>query len=346
MVGAYESLAAALDRLPNRFPGTPSRIELDLLKQFFTPEEADLAGRLSGEMTAVEVIASQNNLDVETTWDLLNKMLDRGLVWADQSEGIQRFRLAAFIVGIYENQNLDQTTAHLFEQYMAGGGAKGILGSEPAIQRVIPAQGAVKSEWILPYDDIRSILEGMKMFQVRDCICRVERQLAGHPCHFPTRMCLSFTQFEYSPGPDNISKEEALEILDRSEEIGLVHTVSNFAEGFNYVCNCCGCCCGILRGITDWGIENSVAQANFYAVIDAHLCRGCGTCIERCQVKAIVEQGDVSVVDRKRCIGCGLCVTGCPNDAARLERKPEAETIAPPIDFPAWERQRLDHDKC
>lgn len=341
MTEEYENLAAALDRLANRFPGTPSGTEIELLKQFFTLEEAALAGRLGGDMAAVEVIASRAELEVEATRDLLNQMAGRGLVWMDDSEGIQRFRLAPFVVGIYESQNLDHTSAHLFDQYMAGGGAKGILGSEPAIHRVIPAQAAIKSEWILPYDDIRAILEKMRMFRVGDCICRIERKLAGHTCQFPTRMCLSFSPVEYPPGPLNISKMEALEILDRSEEIGLVHTVSNVAEGISYVCNCCGCCCGILRGITDWGIENSVAQANFYAVIDPQSCNGCGNCVERCQVKAIAEKDGVSVVDRKRCIGCGLCVTGCPDGVARLERKPEAEIVMPPLDFHAWEQQRL-----
>jgi ferredoxin len=51
----------------------------------------------------------------------------------------------------------------------------------------------------------------------------------------------------------------------------------------------------------------------------------------------------VAVVDRQRCIGCGLCVTGCPNDVARLQRRPDAEAVVPPLDFAAWERERLVH---
>ena len=72
-----------------------------------------------------------------------------------------------------------------------------------------------------------------------------------------------------------------------TEQVGLVHTVSNVTEGVGYVCNCCGCCCGILRGITEWGIADSVAYANYYAVIEPEFCADCGTCIERCQVGAI-----------------------------------------------------------
>ena len=56
---------------------------------------------------------------------------------------------------------------------------------------------------------------------------------------------------------------QALAALDEAERVGLVHTVSNVASGIGYVCNCCGCCCGLLRGINDWGVEHSVAQANY-----------------------------------------------------------------------------------
>ena len=84
-----------------------------------------------------------------------------------------------------------------------------------------------------------------------------------------------------------------------------------------------------------------MARAGYYAVIDPDECLGCGTCIERCQVHAIAEQDGISVVDRERCIGCGLCVTGCPNDVARLQRRPEAEIVHPVVDFAAWEHERL-----
>ena len=49
----------------------------------------------------------------------------------------------------------------------------------------------------------------------------------------------------------------------------------------------------------------------------------------------------VSIVDRERCIGCGLCATECPNDVAKLQRKPDAEIVHPPADYASWEHQRL-----
>ena len=89
------------------------------------------------------------------------------------------------------------------------------------------------------------------------------------------------------------------------------------------------------------GLAGSVAKANYCAVIDRDACAGCGTCIERCQVHAILDDDGVSVVDRDRCIGCGLCVNGCPDDVPRLLRRPDAEEIHPPADFAAWEQERL-----
>jgi len=268
-------------------------------------------------------------------------MADKELVWAYEEEGGQVFRLAPFIVGIYEASDMDHELAHLVETYLSNGGAKGIMGPQPALHRVVPAHKALKSERILPYDDVKAILEQSKSFALRDCICREERKLVGHECRFPMRTCLSFSENESPPHKSSISKEEALAFLDEAEELGLVHTVRNVTKGIGYVCNCCGCCCGVMRGITDWGIENSVASSNYFGRIDPEECTGCGTCVDRCQVRAIREENGVSVVNRSKCIGCGLCVTGCPNGAAKLERKSDAESIMPPVDFATWERDRL-----
>jgi electron transport complex protein RnfB len=339
----YEQLADALDRLPNGFPRTPSNLEIAILKKICSPEEASLAGQLGGKMEPLNVIAERVGLSVKEARTQLMKMVKRGFVWFDKQTGKPCFRLAPFIVGIYEAQleSMDHELAHLIEEYMAEGGATGIMKPQPALQRVIPAKGAVKSEWILPYDDVRSVLLAAKSFRANDCICRVQQDYLGRQCNFPIDVCLTFSSVERTATPQDISREEALALLDQVEEIGLVHSVSNVAEGIGYVCNCCGCCCGILRGITEYGIENSVAYANYYAIINPDECVGCGVCIERCQVDAISEQDGIAVVDRQRCIGCGLCVTGCPNDVARLQRKPDDEIVHPPKNFATWEHERL-----
>lgn len=341
----YEQLADALDRLPNGFPRTPGRLEIQILKKIFAPEEASLAARLSGRMEPADEIARRLGLPGDETRTRLLQMARRGLVWFDKKEAGGRFRLAPFVVGIYEAQldSLDEELARLVEDYLADGGAAGIMKPQPALHRVVPAQGALRAEWVLPYDDVRAILESAKVFTVRGCICRAQKAHMGQQCDYPMNMCLSFSGRERPPRDGDISREEALAILERSEEVGLVHTVSNVIEGVGYVCNCCGCCCALLRGITEWGISDAVAYAAYYAEVDPELCAGCGTCEARCQVRAITTSDGLSVVDRPRCIGCGLCVTGCTTEAASLRRRPEAEIIRPPADFAAWEQERLQN---
>lgn len=339
----YEELAEALNKLPNGFPRTSSNVEIRILKKIFSPEEASIASQLGRSAESAESLAQRIGLSTENAEEKLKNMAKRGLLWHGKVDGKPSFRLAPFIVGIYESQleDMDHELAHMVEEYLASGGAVGIMKPYPPLHRVVPAQKAVKSEWILPYDDVKAILLSSESFGLRDCICRVQQDHIGRRCDFPLRTCLFFSSAETPPHKYTISKEEALAALDKAEEIGLVHTVSNVMKGVGYVCNCCGCCCGILRGITDWGIENSVAYANYCAVIDRNECLNCGICRKRCQVRAISEKDGASVVNREKCIGCGLCTTGCPNGAARLEKKPDSEIVTPPADFETWERERL-----
>lgn len=335
----YSALADALNKLPNAFPRTESGIELVLLRKIFTEEEAWLAGQMTIQAEPVSGIAERVGLTVEETTKRLDKLSNKGAVWGRGGH----FRLAPFVVGIYEAQvwSMDHEMAHLMEDYMDEGGAE-FMRFQPAIHRVVPAQGSVKTDWILPYDDVKKVIMANKSFRVRDCICRVQQDLLEErKCDLPLKVCLNFTPFERPPSDRDITKEEALKMLDDTEKAGLVHCVTNIEEGFYYVCNCCGCCCGILRGITEFGIEKSVAAANYFSVIDPETCTGCGLCIKRCQMKAIKVDEGIAVVDKEKCIGCGLCVTSCAFEAVRMQLKPEEDIIHPPKNFGIWEQDRL-----
>jgi ferredoxin len=340
----YESLAAALDQLPSGFPRTRLNSEIKLLKKIFSAVEAEIAAHLRPGIEPVSLIAARIGLPADTVGRKLVSMAKRGLVWGGSREGEACFRLAPFIVGIYEAQidSMDEEFAGLFETYMKEGGARGIMAAEPALHRVLPTQGSVRSDWILPYDDVKKIIMEARRFRVRGCICRVQQDLLGsRRCDFPVDNCLMLSHVDRPPEPDDLSREEALDLLDETERLGLVHTASNAVHGLSYICNCCGCCCGILRGITDWGVETSIARANYLARIDGAKCTGCGICMERCQVGAISEAEGKYEVNRLRCIGCGLCSSACPAEAVELERKREKEIRHPPKDYAAWEQLRL-----
>jgi electron transport complex protein RnfB len=197
---------------------------------------------------------------------------------------------------------------------------------------------------VKPYDELRKIIEAQKTIALADCICRKKSSLLDHPCSKPLESCFAFGamgEYYIENGLGRrVTKEEALSVLQRNEEAGLVPSPAN-AQKTGGMCNCCGCCCGILRPINEWGIENSIAHANYTATIDPTQCLNCGTCRTRCQVHAITQQNDVAVVNKQKCIGCGLCATGCPNNAAQLKRKPQKEIINPPENFATWEHERL-----
>lgn len=340
----YERLADALDRLPNGFPRTASNIEIELLQHIFSPEEAELASRLSGKMQPVSLIAQRANQETASVKGQLYAMAKKALIWYSKTDEGMVFRLAPFVVGIFEAQleNMNPKLAQLVEKYMAAGGAAGIMKYDPALHRVIPVKDAINAQWIMPYDDLKEILKKAKSYTIRDCICRVQQDQVGKACDAPVHNCMMFNMRKTPEGYTSLTQEEALKILEEARDAGLVHTVSNVVEGVGYICNCCGCCCNILRGITEWGIEKSVAFANYFAEINEDLCEDCGICIDRCQVSAIESVEFASRVIRDKCIGCGLCISTCPEEAIELKLKPESERVTPPEDFAIWEKNRLD----
>jgi Na+-translocating ferredoxin:NAD+ oxidoreductase subunit B len=339
----YASLASALDALPNGFPRTPGGSELRILEIIFSPEEASLAAQLGRVTESTQDIAVRLGLDAKTVAARLKSMAKKGQVWPDfdRTAGERRYRLAPFVVGVYEAslELMNHELAHLVDRYLAEGGAAGIMGAGPALHRALPAHGA--AEWILPYDDIVQMIEQAETFHIDDCICRAQQAQLGKECKFPLHSCLVFSNRKRAARPDDVSKAQALALLAETERLGLVHTVSNTIADHFYVCNCCGCCCALLRSINEQGLLGAVARTSYKVVLDPEACTGCGTCGERCQVRAMSVPEGLAVVDESRCLGCGVCVTGCPTGALRLERLPDAEIIHPPADFAAWEEERL-----
>jgi ferredoxin len=338
----YRRLADALDRLPGRLPHTPSGAEIPLLRRLFAEEQAQLGAVMGRDYEEPSAIAARVGGALGDVARRLEEMECAGLVLAKEAGGRQTYRLAQFLDGIVE-LNMDRfgaDLARLFEAYMNDGGARLLMGN-PAYARVLPGEKSVRSEWVLPFDDVRTILEQTPYIALSDCFCRMERALAGAPCRFPLHVCLNL--HAVAPTAEEgevISTERALRILEESEESGLVHTVSNVRGGWDWLCNCCSCCCEWLRGYTEWQIETAVVR-NYRVALDAAVCSGCGVCEERCQVWAIAVTDELARVRGERCIGCGLCVTTCPEDALQLERLPEPDITLPPRDHDAWEDKRL-----
>jgi len=252
-----------------------------------------------------------------------------------------------FVVGIYEMQvgRLDADFARLFEDYYRTSFGQ-ILGVQPAVHRVIPVGESVKSGMeIRPYESAAELLSQAKAWGVLDCICRKQKALLGDPCEHPLDVCMALSQragaFDGSDTVRALSLEGALETLHRAASAGLVHSVSNTQQDIGYICNCCTCSCGILRGMSELGIANVVARSAFVNQVDEALCVACDLCTDSCQFDALSLR-EYAVVDELRCVGCGVCVPACPEGALGLRRRPEAEVLPVAPHEADWMRARAE----
>jgi ferredoxin len=341
----YKRLAERLDTIPNGFPPTEDGAELRLLAYLFTPEEADLASKLRIPLETAEQVAQRLGIEYLSTRQMLKSMAKRGLIRAGKTDDGFGYGLLPFAVGIYENQNstLTEEFARLFEDYFQRGFTKAVA-IQPPVHRVIPVGESIKNNMqVAPYESAAGIIENCQSWGVIDCLCRRQTAMVGRPCKHPVDVCMVFSQkpdaFAGSTEVRALSKEGAFEVLRRADQAGLVHTVSNNQKGIWYICNCCTCSCGILRGMAEMGIANVVASSAFVNTVDETLCNACSLCVENCQFNALTVE-DTVVVNRSRCVGCGVCVNACPDQALVLVRRPEEEIKPVPVSIVDWGLQR------
>jgi len=344
-LACYKQLALRLDALPNGYPATESGVELRLLANIFTPEEASLAAQLRLTPETPTQISNRIGGDPETLRLTLKSMAKRGLISASPAKGGLGFALMPFVVGIYEMQldRIDAELARLFEEYYHQAFGKE-LNVTPQVHRVIPVNESIRMDMeIQPYESVTAILDHMKSWGVNDCLCRLQKKLVGEPCPHPVDVCLVMSEksgaFDHESTTRPLTRLEAEEVLHRAAKAGLVHSVSNNQHGIWYVCNCCTCACGILRGITDLGMANVVARSEFVNHVEESLCTGCEDCVDYCQFDALSVDG-VAQVNRTRCVGCGVCVLACVEGALNLERRPEYEIKPPPSTEADWQVAR------
>ncbi len=326
----YERLADHLNRLPVGYPRTSSGVEIRILKRLFTPEEAQVATFLTLKPESPEEIASRLGVDVSEISNFLENMAKKGLIFRIKKGKDVKYMAAQFIVGLWE-YNVNNLTRELIEdvrEYMPYF-FKNLVDLKTPQMRVIPVPSAITAEHsLMPYEDVRKLIESEELIAVAPCICRKEHRMTDSGCDRPLESCLIFglgAQYYIENGLGRaITKEEALKIIEEAEKDGRVLEPSN-AQKITALCTCCGCCCQILINLKKLPKPAKVVTSRYVANLDESRCVACGTCVERCQMDAITMGEDHAVLDKDRCIGCGLCVTTCPEEAITLQEKPKEE---------------------
>jgi Na+-translocating ferredoxin:NAD+ oxidoreductase RNF subunit RnfB len=329
MANVYEKLRERLDMFPQGFPQTKSGVELEILENLFSVDEAEIALFLRPFPEPVSTIAERMGRDEKELGETLYDMSKRGLILRfKESEEVIYYFLAPWMIGVWEFQlnRLSPDNVKLYEKYFEEGMVPLNKTKKVAGFRVIPIQKEIQDNTeIQPYEKIYEIIDKQTRFAVADCICRKEARIIGEACDKLLESCMSFGvaadyYIENQLGRE-ISKEEAKEILLKAEEDGLVHFSSNHAADKIFMCNCCGCCCKALANITKYDNPGLIAKSNYYALVDADTCDGCETCTDRCQVDAIQIEDDLAIINMATCIGCGLCVSTCPTESISMIQK-------------------------
>lgn len=199
---------------------------------------------------------------------------------------------------------------------------------------------------ILDYERASHIVEEADYIGLGLCYCRHKAYHAGHPCEIdaPWDVCLTFDNVARSLAENGdyaklISKEEALDVLERSYESNLIQIGENVREHPAFICNCCGCCCEALQAARKFSPMQPVATTNYIPEISTDTCIGCGKCAKVCPILAIsMEENKTvpgnskhkkyAVVDAEICLGCGVCARNCPTKAIELKRRP-VQVITP-----------------
>jgi Na+-translocating ferredoxin:NAD+ oxidoreductase subunit B len=329
----FEELRDILDSHPSGAPASPAFGEI--LRILFSPEEAALAVRMSFAPMPPARIARLAEVDAAAALVRLETMADRGVLYSrGQGESIE-YGLVPTIPGLYEfpfmkkNPPQKARLAALWKQYHDEGMGRSFAGDPTPLMRVVPVDKALRFEnKVMPYEEVADLIGRASYCAQAACACRESMER----CDKPRDVCLFFDKPARAlvdrGFAREVSAEDAIRILDRAEEAGLVHTTNNSSDRATVICSCCPCCCTVLRGRTELNLPHAFAPSSWIAEVLAEECNGCGICAkERCPVKAIEMVGEVATIHRDRCIGCGLCVSACPVDAMRLLARDPAPEV-------------------
>jgi electron transport complex protein RnfB len=350
----YRELRRHLDVMPVGFPATESGVELRILRRLFTAEEAEAALLLSAvpePLPRIHRRAPKGRWTREELEALLDGLAAKGAILGGGGAARGRKKTwskAMLALGMYEFQ-VDRLTPDLqrdLEQYIAEGFAGAFLGPKTKQMRTIPVNASIVVERrVGRYDDARELIAGSAgPWAVLNCVCRQGKDLVGEPCRQTDvrKTCLTLKgvarQVLESGSGEELTREQALGLLDRAEREGMVLQPEN-AQDPLFVCFCCGCCCGVLRMAKQFPRPADFVHSNFRAEVNADVCTDCETCRPRGPMDALGTVDGRTAVDHGRCIGCGACVGTCPSDALRLV--PKETPAAPPKSHGALYRQIL-----
>ena len=271
-----------------------------------TDEEADvaIAAGLRKERTAA-YLAGKVGKTVQEVQPLLDNLVYYGIFRRSHNEtlGEDTYYMQIFAPGILEmmvnQQDLLEThpeVGRAFEEYTRNLAANmgAMIPDGYGLMRVIPVESALEGiPGVNEFERISHYLDKYDRFSVSPCSCRASRTSIGDGCgHLDEDMCIQMGKgaehYIRSGRAKEITREQALEIIKRAEENGLMHDMVNIEEPGESaaICNCCACACFGLRVGLMYGARDAI-RSNYVAEVDEAKCVACGQCVETCPGNAL-----------------------------------------------------------
>ncbi|PKN65803.1 MAG: hypothetical protein CVU54_18570 [Deltaproteobacteria bacterium HGW-Deltaproteobacteria-12] len=348
MQDSYVKLMERMNKNDIKHPVTNPM--LDALRVLYNEEQAALIGDFPLGAHTSQELSGLLRRDETVLDQMLKEMSAQGLIFeAGRKNGDKEYSVLPFEPGLMEMQLLKGEDNERQRKMLnligkAHAEENAILAEilkqpervreeySSQIGRIIGVEEVIAADkQVVSWDKLSSIVENATSYAVGECGCKHGKKLLGYPCksEAPSKCCVWFNKTaDYLADRGyvtRINKDEVYTLFKICQEAGLVNFTSNLADTETVVvCNCCKCCCSMLRKdriIRKAGIDYGItASSNFRSFVNEETCVGCGTCVDFCQMKALKLIDDKLKIDPRFCLGCGICVKKCPTESISLVR--------------------------
>ena len=335
-------------RLAQKVQAAPNSSTLTkILTLLFSPEDAELARQLPHSFTPLESLSNKLKIPADELNDKLTDMAQRGIVFDIKHNGKRYFTLPPVVVGFFEFTFMRtrpevpmKELAQLFEEYFNENDGKFFrthLEGHTQLFRSLVREEALpeNATEILDWERATQIVSSSSAFSVGICQCQHTAEHLGKACDKPREVCMTFNHVAESLSRNgharSITRNEAMDILQKSKEAGLAQTGDNVQRKVGFICNCCGCCCHLMRAMKTFDIHPGIITSNWIMDVDISKCKGCGECAKACPIDAIkiekTQEGNKkkmwAVGNEEVCLGCGVCSTVCKTGASTMKYRPQ-----------------------